>query len=139
MPHHVYAPLDYRRSVTTPVSLRQVLKLLVALALCGLAGCATPPGDPNLTTDHREIGGSISLEARRLTPNTYDIRARGTSLCTEEQLMQAWLEMAEKMAAGKAYKKATKTESYSYTTPSPFSGPTYHTGLQVSGRISLLD
>jgi hypothetical protein len=118
-------------------SMRPLLKIaLIATVICGLVSCATSPKDSNLITDHRWIGGAISLEARRLDANSYDIVAQGAGACKEAQVMKAWIDFADKLAVGRKYEKSTRVEPYNYSASGGMM-TTHHTGLRVIGSIAL--
>ncbi len=109
---------------------------LIALTLLAFVftGCETVPEDPNVTKDHRWIGGAIGLEARKVDERTYIVIARGAGACTEADVTKAWVYMADKMAAGKPYDKETKVLPYKYSAPGPYM-TTHHKALMVVGKI----
>jgi hypothetical protein len=50
--------------------------------------------------------------------------------------MKAWVDFADKLAAGRKYEKSTRTEPYNYTASGGMM-TTYHTGRRVIGSIAL--
>jgi hypothetical protein len=116
--------------------MRYLPSIVTVCVICVLAGCATSPKDPNLIRDHRWIGGAISLEARRLDVNSFEIMAQGAGACKEEQVMKAWTDFADKLAAGRKYEKSTRIEPYNYSASGGVI-TTRHTGRRVIGTIAL--
>ena len=112
-------------------------KIIAVVGVCFLSGCATAPKDPNITTAHRWIGGAISLEARKTSPTAFTITAKGAGACREDQVMRAWVEMAEKLAGGIPYEKTTAVDRYNYKAPTPYGGATHHSGYMITGEILL--
>jgi hypothetical protein len=113
--------------------MKHLFLLLIGFAL--LSGCATPT-DPNVTKGHAWHGGAISMEARKLDDVTYTIEAEGAGACSVDQVTRAWIEMADKVAAGRKYSKETSVSTYEYDAPGPFM-TTHHVGQKVSGKIVL--
>jgi hypothetical protein len=109
----------------------------VLFGLCVLGACFNISSEPIVVRDQRWIGGTISLEARRLDANTYSVTARGAAVCSEAQVMEAWVQMADKVAAGRRYDKTTKTQPYESPAPAPGGDGTRNTGLMIVGQVSL--
>ncbi|HTQ29685.1 MAG TPA: hypothetical protein VMI53_00605 [Opitutaceae bacterium] len=81
--------------------------------VCLFTGCATND-DPNHFTASKWYGGNIELEAQKIDADNFIIVARGAESCSEEEVMKAWVYMANKLAGGRRYEKDTKTSGYTY-------------------------
>jgi hypothetical protein len=111
--------------------------LFIAILAAGFSGCVSS-GDPNLITDSKWIGGLsggvVALEARRINYQKYLVEARGAGHCREAQVMQGWVYLADKVAAGRKYTRSTTTDRYEYTAAGPYM-TTSHVGFRIRGEI----
>ncbi len=98
--------------------------------------------DPNRFHASKWYGGRITLEAVKLSAKKFEIKAKGAGACSEDQVMRAWLEVADQLSEGEVYEKETKVSEYEYRAPAPITiaslgGYTQHKGIMIEGHISL--
>jgi hypothetical protein len=115
--------------------------LILSLVFPLFAGCASVRPDPNVTEARAQIGGPyggfVNFWTRKVDDHTYEIVVYGRADLTDDQFLDGWIWMANKLAAGRPYEKQTKTDhlryegmslKYAVSTPGP---ETEVTGLMV--------
>jgi len=117
-------------------------ELFLSLVFLLSAGCASLRPDPNLTLTHKQIGGPkggfADFVARKVDDHTYEIVVSGDADLTEDQCLDGWIWMANKLAAGRPYEKQTKTEHWRYdSVPLNYQASTPGLGTKVTGLMVL--
>jgi len=124
---------------------RTYIVLVFGVVSLLFTGCETwPPADPNVTYATKKIGspfalhGVVQFSIKRIDDHTYDILAYGSAEQTAQQYLDAWVWMADKLAAGRPYEKQTTIEPYEYGGSGEVGMPTGHNvGTMVRGRMVL--
>ena len=80
----------------------------------------------------------MNFVATKLDDHTYEITEYGYAGLTEEQYLEGWIWMADKLAAGRPYEKQTKIEPYEYDAGGEVGMPTSRgVGTKVIGQMIL--
>jgi hypothetical protein len=118
------------------------LLAFVVVALL-FTGCATGSrSDPKTIQVTRVIGvpvpggeNAVHFFIKRVDDHTYDITAFGDAIETDQQYLDAWIRMADELAAGRPYEKQTTIEPAHYQ-GGVMGGPVETgVGTIVKGRI----
>ena len=110
-------------------------KLTIALVIALVAsGCATNYRAEKTNVNVWKNFGSINIRSQKISEKEFLVVARGAGNNNEAEVLAAWNEFAEKIAAGQPYTKETNTEGYSY---SAYGSPGRHQAKQVIGKVIL--
>ncbi len=126
--------------------MRHHIVLAIAAVSLLVTGCETASRrDSNSIQVDRTIGPplpgvqtSVHFFIKRVDSHTYDITAFGDAYQTEQQYLDAWVRMADELAAGRPYEKQTTIEpAYYHTGGSPSGLVNAGVGTFVKGRMIL--
>ncbi|MFC1498291.1 hypothetical protein ACFLS1_07470 [Verrucomicrobiota bacterium] len=122
-------------------------KLIYPLIIClSLSGCVSTGirysrKDPSEFYASKRKTGAIRISGRKVSETEYLIVARGEGICTEEQVKEAWLEIAQELAAGRPIETELETKDYSYSASGRVSGRAAsisYIGKMVSGTVLII-
>ncbi len=124
--------------------MRKLLLLLGLLALvsslvgCVSSGVSFSKENPNDFSALKWKPGAIDISGEKLSEKEYLIVAKGAGICTEEQVTEAWNEIADELAGGRVYESQHEINEHAYSASGGII-TTQHTGIMVSGKIRILD
>jgi len=120
-------------------------KIVLLFLISLLAGCVSTSTEVSFSQENpgafyasRWNGGAIQIDGRILSESRYQITAKGAGSCSEEQIMEEWIFVADFLAAGREYTSQTKTKEYRYQTSAGLFMYN-HDALMIYGTIEILD